>query len=122
MLTRSDLRRLRRTPSRGSRQDVTVRLASSVVRRRWSRADAGPRRRSCGVQGRWQAVWRLGKGVDVRTWTSELLKSRWGLTGVRLLERLRTYPTRFVERVASDQGWFAVKVDEAPGAIEEGSL
>lgn len=38
-----------------------------------------------------------------------------------MLEGLRTYPTRFVERIASDQGRFAVKVDEAPGAINESS-
>lgn len=52
---------------------------------------------------------------------SSLLGRRWGLTGITVLERLQTFPTRYVERIASDQGGFAVKVDDAPGALVEGS-
>ena len=53
--------------------------------------------------------------------SSELLSARWGLTDVTVVERLQTYPTRFVERIVSGQGSFAVKVDDAPGPLVEGS-
>ncbi|MEQ4210410.1 phosphotransferase [Actinopolymorpha sp. B9G3] len=53
--------------------------------------------------------------------SSNLLSERWGLTGVSVLERLQTYPTRFVERIVSDQGCFAVKFDAQPDSAAEGS-
>lgn len=53
--------------------------------------------------------------------SAELLSARWGLTDVTVVERLQTYPTRLVERIVSVQGSFAVKVDDAPGALVQGS-
>lgn len=49
------------------------------------------------------------------------LQEYWGLTGVTAVERLQTFPTRFVQRISSEQGCFAVKVDAEPGAAVEGS-
>ncbi|WP_175548659.1 phosphotransferase enzyme family protein [Mangrovactinospora gilvigrisea] len=50
-----------------------------------------------------------------------LLREHWGLTRVTVSERLQTFPSRFVERIQADQGSFAVKVDQEPGTMVEGS-
>ncbi|WP_238362514.1 phosphotransferase enzyme family protein [Actinopolymorpha pittospori] len=60
---------------------------------------------------------QLGDGAT----SSNLLREGWGLTGVSLLQRLQTYPTRYVGRIVCDQGCFAVKVDADPGPGVEGS-
>ncbi|HVX45726.1 MAG TPA: phosphotransferase, partial [Mycobacteriales bacterium] len=46
---------------------------------------------------------------------TRILAEQWGITGVAHGQRLQSYPTRTVHRITSDQGAFAVKVDEAPG-------
>lgn len=52
---------------------------------------------------------------------AEILRDRWGLSNISHLERHQSYPTRWVHRIVSDQGRFAVKVDAAPGSTVEGS-
>lgn len=50
-----------------------------------------------------------------------LLETAWGLTRVRVGVRHQTYPSRFVQRLESDQGAFALKVDRQPGSMVAGS-
>lgn len=52
---------------------------------------------------------------------AEILRVRWGLSGVWWVARHQSYPTRTVYRIGSHQGEFAVKVDAEPGELVDGS-